>query len=175
MTAIREFLRLRRWGPTPAGRTGILTGPESNGQDPRRRMMHRSSIAVSGEICRQLHASQAIPPDSAQADGANIALCLDVSGSMYEEDGTGITRLKTDPGRRPLRDQELKPDVRSPSSPSAMTPRCCCRRRRFRHGAIEGINQIDLRRRSGGDLMDKDAARSRGVEGGPSKLSQILV
>jgi Ca-activated chloride channel family protein len=60
------------------------------------RMMYRSSIAVPGESAASYALVKLIP----SAEGAttavalNLALVLDVSGSMYEEDGTGISRLK---------------------------------------------------------------------------------
>src|SRR5829696_1830797 len=62
------------------------------------RMMHRSSIAVAGESLSSYALVKLIP--SGLGDGVskpmglNLALVLDVSGSMYEEDGTGISRLK---------------------------------------------------------------------------------
>jgi Ca-activated chloride channel family protein len=60
------------------------------------RMMYRSSIAVSGESAASYALIKLIP---AGAGGStkplplNLALVLDVSGSMYEEDGTGDSRL----------------------------------------------------------------------------------
>ncbi len=60
------------------------------------RMMYRSSISVPGESAASYALVKLIPA----AEGAgtpvalNLALVLDVSGSMYEEDGTGISRLK---------------------------------------------------------------------------------
>ncbi|MFT3879865.1 MAG: VWA domain-containing protein [Gemmatales bacterium] len=60
------------------------------------RMLHRNSIAVRGESVASYALLKVIPG----GDGAapvmpiNLALVLDVSGSMYEEDGTGISRLK---------------------------------------------------------------------------------
>jgi len=60
------------------------------------RMMYRSSIAVPGESTASYALVKLIP--SAEGAGKpvalNLALVLDVSGSMYEEDGTGISRLK---------------------------------------------------------------------------------
>ena len=59
------------------------------------RMMHRNSIAVQGESAASYSLVKLIPG----GEGAtrplelNLALVLDVSGSMYEEDGTGISRL----------------------------------------------------------------------------------
>jgi Ca-activated chloride channel family protein len=61
------------------------------------RMMYRSSIAVPGESAASYALLKLIPAGSAGASlplRLNLALVLDVSGSMYEEDGTGISRLK---------------------------------------------------------------------------------
>src|SRR5689334_3136427 len=58
------------------------------------RMMHRKSIAVPGESAASYALIKLIPSGGVtQAMGLNLALVLDVSGSMYEEDGTGISRL----------------------------------------------------------------------------------
>jgi Ca-activated chloride channel family protein len=61
------------------------------------RMMHRSSIAVSGASAAAYTLLKLIPSGLAGAArplGLNLALALDVSGSMYEEDGTGVSRLQ---------------------------------------------------------------------------------
>src|SRR5215831_4560680 len=60
------------------------------------RMMHRASIAVPGETSASYALVKLIPSieGAGQALGLNLALVLDVSGSMYEEDGTGVSRLK---------------------------------------------------------------------------------
>lgn len=59
------------------------------------RMMHRNSIAVAGETAASYALIKLIPTGlGAPRMGLNLALVLDVSGSMYEEDGTGISRLK---------------------------------------------------------------------------------
>src|SRR5438309_1938446 len=61
------------------------------------RMMHRNSIAVAGETVASYALIKLIPSGLGGAGkpmGLNLALVLDVSGSMYEEDGTGISRLK---------------------------------------------------------------------------------
>ncbi|MGE3808038.1 MAG: VWA domain-containing protein [Gemmataceae bacterium] len=58
------------------------------------RMMHRNSIAVKGETAASYALVKLIPTGQGGAVGLNLALVLDVSGSMYEEDGTGIPRLK---------------------------------------------------------------------------------
>src|SRR5215210_1229356 len=59
------------------------------------RMMHRNSIAVAGESAASYALLKLIPTGlSDQPMPLNLALVLDVSGSMYEEDGTGVSRLK---------------------------------------------------------------------------------
>src|SRR5438552_16687474 len=60
------------------------------------RMMHRNSIAVPGESAASYALVKLIPSGDGLGKplGLNLALVLDVSGSMYEEDGTGISRLK---------------------------------------------------------------------------------
>jgi Ca-activated chloride channel family protein len=59
------------------------------------RMMYRSSIAVAGETSASYALVKLIPAGGGGGRplGLNLALVLDVSGSMYEEDGTGISRL----------------------------------------------------------------------------------
>ncbi len=60
------------------------------------RMMYRSSIAVPGDSAASYALLKLIPAGGGAPGplGLNIALVLDVSGSMYEEDGTGIPRLR---------------------------------------------------------------------------------
>src|SRR4051812_20388207 len=75
------------------------------------RMMYRSSIAVASESAASYALIKLIPAGGgAKPLGLNLALVLDVSGSMYEEDGTGVSRLARiqDAARSAL--QRLKPD-----------------------------------------------------------------
>src|SRR5262249_1632719 len=60
------------------------------------RMMYRSSIAVPGDSAAAYSLVKLIPGGGAGSGpvALNLALVLDVSGSMYEEDGTGVSRLK---------------------------------------------------------------------------------
>jgi Ca-activated chloride channel family protein len=60
------------------------------------RMMYRSSVAIPGESAAAYALIKLIPAADASAGpvSLNLALVLDVSGSMYEEDGTGVSRLK---------------------------------------------------------------------------------
>src|SRR5437773_2519239 len=76
------------------------------------RMMHRNSIQVLGESAATYALIKLIPSGSGpgQPMGLNLALVVDVSGSMYEEDGTGISRLKRvqDAAARAI--DKLRPD-----------------------------------------------------------------
>lgn len=59
--------------------------------------MYRTSIAMAGESAASYALLKLIPVGAGSGGssvGLNLALVLDVSGSMYEEDGTGISRLK---------------------------------------------------------------------------------
>ncbi len=58
------------------------------------RMMYRSSIAVMGESAASYALIKVIPTGLGASLALNLALAVDVSGSMYEEDGTGISRLR---------------------------------------------------------------------------------
>jgi len=76
------------------------------------RMMYRSSIAVAGETAASYALIKLIPTGSGAGSapvGLNIALVLDVSGSMYEEDGTNISRLKRIQDAAIAALEELKP------------------------------------------------------------------
>jgi Ca-activated chloride channel family protein len=60
------------------------------------RMLYRSSIAVTGDSAAGYALIKLIPGGDAATRpvGLNLALVLDVSGSMYEEDGTSVSRLR---------------------------------------------------------------------------------
>ncbi|HZZ81846.1 MAG TPA: VWA domain-containing protein [Gemmataceae bacterium] len=77
------------------------------------RMMHRSSIAVSGESAAAYALVKLIPSGLGQVSkpmGLNLALALDMSGSMYDEDGTNIPRLKRVQDAAIAAVQKLKPE-----------------------------------------------------------------
>src|SRR5687767_5750918 len=75
------------------------------------RMMHRNSIAVTGETAASYALIKLIPGGlGGPKMGLNLALVLDVSGSMYEEDGTGISRLKRIQDAAMAAIGKLKPD-----------------------------------------------------------------
>src|SRR5262249_55941981 len=58
------------------------------------RMMYRNSISVPGDSAASYALIKLIPAGgNTKPLPLNVAIVLDVSGSMYEEDGTGISRL----------------------------------------------------------------------------------
>ncbi|NBO92822.1 MAG: VWA domain-containing protein [Planctomycetia bacterium] len=59
------------------------------------RMMYRSTVSVSGESAASYALVKLIPAGAGAGKSLPLNLCivLDVSGSMYEEDGTGKSRL----------------------------------------------------------------------------------
>lgn len=59
------------------------------------RMMHRSSVAVQGDSLASYALIKLIPgSDEGASLPLHLVLGIDVSGSMFEEDGTGKSRLK---------------------------------------------------------------------------------
>ncbi len=75
------------------------------------RMMHRNSIQVLTDSAATYALIKLIPSGSGgKAMGLNLALVVDVSGSMYEEDGTGVSRLRRVQDAASAAIQKLNPD-----------------------------------------------------------------
>ncbi len=75
------------------------------------RMMFRNSVAIAGESAASYALIKLIPTSGAvQPLPLNLALVLDVSGSMYEEDGTGRSRLSRVQDAARLAVNKLKPE-----------------------------------------------------------------
>ena len=146
------------------------------------RMMYRSSIAVAGDSAASYALIKLIPAGGGVgAVGLNLALVLDVSGSMYEEDGTGTSRLKRiqDAARAAM--QKLKPtdtlalvafahnaQVVLPSTPISDKDKI--------EDVIQKIDMFDVD--PGGTAMDQGITLGMNeVEknAGIGKLSQVLV
>lgn len=147
------------------------------------RMMHRNSIAVRGDSAASYALIKLIPTGDAPAKamGLNLALVLDVSGSMYEEDGTGISRLRRIQQAALAAIEKLKPEDRLavvafahgaqlvlPSTPLADKQRI-----------VDTINRIDMFDVDpGGTTMDE--GMRLGLEelargDGDGRLSQMVV
>ena len=75
------------------------------------RMMYRSTVSVAGETAASYALIKLIPAGGAMKSlPLNLALVLDVSGSMYEEDGTGKSRLTRVQEAALLAVEKLKPE-----------------------------------------------------------------
>ena len=145
------------------------------------RMMYRNSIAVAGESAASYALLKLIPSGGAGQLGLNLALALDVSGSMYEEDGTGISRLQRVQDAALAALQKLRPtdslaviafahtaEVVLPATP--LSEKAAIEdviRRIDRFDVDPGGTAMDLGLRLGMEEVEKNA--------GPGRLSQVLV
>jgi Ca-activated chloride channel homolog len=145
------------------------------------RMMHRSSIAVSGESAVSYALVKLIPTGlGTKPMGLNIALCLDVSGSMYEEDGTGTSRLKRIQDAALAAIRKLKPDdtltvVAFAHDAAVLLPPTPISDMGAIEDCISRIDRSDVD--PGGTSMDEGMklALDEVEKLGAGKLSQILV
>src|SRR5438874_369418 len=147
------------------------------------RMMHRNSIAVTGESAASYALIKLIPAGGGASKpmGLNLALVLDVSGSMYEEDGTGISRLKRIQDAAVNAIAKLKPDdtlavVAFAHNAMVLLPATTLAEKDKVEDTIRRIDMFDVD--PGGTAMN-DGMRLALEEieklGGPGRLSQILV
>lgn len=145
------------------------------------RMMYRSSIAVAGERAASYALVKLIPSGGGSSVGLNLALVLDVSGSMYEEDGTGISRLQRiqDAAKHAL--ARLKPSdtlaiIAFAHNAQVVLPSTSISDRAKIEEVIERIDQYDVD--PGGTAMDQGielglSEVEAGLGGG--KLSEVVV
>jgi Ca-activated chloride channel family protein len=146
-------------------------------------MMYRASIAVPGETAASYALVKLIPTGSGapSALGLNLALVLDVSGSMYEEDGTGISRLKRIQTAAINAIQKLKPTdtlaiVAFAHNASVVLPATPLSEKARIEDVIEKVDMFDVD--PGGTAMDQGISLGMAeVEKnlGPGTLSQVLV
>jgi len=146
------------------------------------RMMHRNSIAVAGETAASYALLKLIPSGGGgKALGLNIALVLDVSGSMYEEDGTGISRLKRiqDAAKKAL--DNLKPEdtlciVAFAHNAQVLLPPTPISEKSKIDDIINKVDMFDVD--PGGTAMDQGmelAIAEVEKTGGSGKLSQVVL
>ncbi len=147
------------------------------------RMMHRSSIAVPGETAASYALVKLIPTGEGDARplGLNLALVLDVSGSMYEQDGTGVSRLQRIQQAAAAAIARLKPEdtlavVAFADNAQVVLPATPLAERGRIEEVIGRIDMFDVD--PGGTAMDqgltlglKELARNAGS----AKLSQAIV
>jgi Ca-activated chloride channel family protein len=147
------------------------------------RMMYRSSISVSGESAASYALVKLIPAGegAAQTMGLNVALVLDVSGSMYEEDGTGKSRLSRIQEAAHAAIQKLKPEdtlsiVAFAHDAQVILPATPLAEKEKIEDVISKIDRFEVD--PGGTSMDQGIALGLGeVEKnmGTGKLSQMVV
>jgi Ca-activated chloride channel family protein len=147
------------------------------------RMMHRNSIAVAGESAASYALIKLIPSGQAGSKpmGLNLALVLDVSGSMYEEDGTGISRLKRIQDAAISAIQKLQPDdnlaiVAFAHNCQVVLPSTKISERAKIEETIQKIDMFDVD--PGGTAMDQGIEMGLSEverQAGPGRLSQVVV
>jgi Ca-activated chloride channel family protein len=146
------------------------------------RMMYRNSIAVPGESAASYALVKLIPSgDGPKPLGLNLALVLDVSGSMYEEDGTGRSRLQRVQEAALAAIQKLRPDdtlavIAFAHNAQVVLPATSLAERAKIEEVIERIDMYDVD--PGGTCMDQGIALGMAeVEKSEAagRLSQILV
>jgi Ca-activated chloride channel family protein len=147
------------------------------------RMMHRNSIAVQGDSAASYALIKLIPSGlgTAKTLGLNLALVLDVSGSMYEEDGTGISRLKRIQDAAIAAIQKLKPDdtlavIAFAHNCQVVLPSTKLSNRAQIEEVIQRIDMFDVD--PGGTAMDQgifEALQEVEKTSGTGRLSQVVV
>jgi Ca-activated chloride channel family protein len=160
-----------------------MSSPTAQAKIHIERMMYRSSISVAGESAAS-YALIKLIPSGAGADkplGLNLALVLDVSGSMYEEDGTGISRLKRIQDAAIAAIAKLKPEdtisiVAFAHNAQVVLPPTSLAEKDKIEDVIQRIDMFDVD--PGGTAMDQGISLGIGeVEklAGEGKLTQLVV
>jgi Ca-activated chloride channel family protein len=147
------------------------------------RMMHRNSIAVQGDSAASYALLKLIPSGEGATKplGLNLALVLDVSGSMYEEDGTGVSRLKRIQEAAKGSITKLKPEdnlavVAFAHNAQLVLPSTSLDNKAKIDDVIERIDMFDVD--PGGTAMDQGIGLALAeVEklNSPGRLSQVVV
>src|SRR4051812_40718231 len=146
------------------------------------RMMYRNSIAVAGETAASYALIKLIPAGgSAKPLPLNLALVLDVSGSMYEEDGTGISRLTRVQEAAHSAIQKLKPEdhlsiVAFAHDCQVVLPATSLSEKAKIEDVISRIDRFDVD--PGGTAMDEGIGMGMAEirkHHGPGRLSQLMV
>ncbi len=160
-----------------------MTSPSTQVKIHIERMMYRSSIAVPGESAASYALIKLIPSGAgaSQPLALNLALVLDVSGSMYEEDGTGISRLKRIQDAAIAAINRLRPEdtisiVAFAHNAQVVLPPTSITEKAKIEDVINKVDMFDVD--PGGTAMDQGISLGMGeVEqhAGAGKLTQLVV
>ncbi|MGL4552441.1 MAG: vWA domain-containing protein [Gemmataceae bacterium] len=148
------------------------------------RMMYRSSISVSGETAASYALIKLIPAGSgagSQSLPLNLCVVLDVSGSMYEEDGTGKSRLARIQEAALSAVEKLKPEdhlsiVAFAHDSQTVLPATPLSNKAAILDVINRIDRFDVD--PGGTAMDQGiqlGLTEAEKHHGPGKLAQLMV
>jgi len=147
------------------------------------RMMYRSSVSVSGDSAASYALVKLIPAGESTTKpmGLNVALVLDVSGSMYEEDGTGKSRLNRIQEAAHAAIQKLKPEdtlsiVAFAHDAQVILPATSMSEKDKVEEVLSKIDRFEVD--PGGTSMDQGIALGLGEiekNTGTGKLSQMVV
>jgi len=147
------------------------------------RMMYRSSVSVSGDSAASYALVKLIPAGESTTNpmGLNVALVLDVSGSMYEEDGTGKSRLNRIQEAAHAAIQKLKPEdtlsiVAFAHDAQVILPATSMSEKDKVEEVLSKIDRFEVD--PGGTSMDQGIALGLGEiekNTGTGKLSQMVV
>lgn len=147
------------------------------------RMMYRSSISVAGESAASYALIKLIPAGGGASKPLqlNLALVLDVSGSMYEEDGTGKSRLSRIQEAALSAIEKLRPEdhlsiIAFAHDAQVVLPATPLSQKASVLDVINRIDRFDVD--PGGTAMDEGIRMGLSeVEKnhGPGKLSQLVV
>ena len=147
------------------------------------RMMHRHSIMVAGDSAASYALVKLIPSSAGDSKplALNLALALDVSGSMHDYDGTDKKRIQRVRQAALAAVDKLKPGDRLAvigfaKEAKVLLPSTAAAERSAIDRVIGDIENADVD--PGGTTMDQGIARALGeVEknSGPGRLSQVVV
>jgi len=146
------------------------------------RMMHRNVVTVRGESAASYALIKLIPTGEGQAGlNLNLALVLDVSGSMYEEDGTNVSRLRRVQDAAIAAIRKLQPTdtlalVAFAHNAQVVLPSTPISERDKIEDHINRIDTFDVD--PGGTAMDQGmnlALEELAKNAGPGKLSRMVV
>jgi Ca-activated chloride channel family protein len=171
--------------PRPAAPAAQPAAPARPGAKAGRiqieRMTHRNSIQVLGESAATYVLLKLIPAGEGKGPPLNLAIVLDISGSMYAEDGTGVSRLLRVQEAAKLALGQLRPEdtlaiVAFGYDSKLLLPPTSIADKAKIEEIIDKVDQLGVD--SGGTAMDEGiqtALQALEPLASPAKLTQLVV